>query len=690
MTPSSAAVRMFGQMDAMDGKRPRHKDSYPFSNKAHGQYMRGWNNTRGAMDATLGREPVSREDYAEWSGRPDLHQHYLGVYSQVKAGRSGADIQAEGSRRTADFMTRPHQSTDDLNAPYNSGQTTPQPWSSSEQPGDYDQGLRDGQEDAAAGEHPTFADNSAQTSPYVKGYAVGYSGRPPDTGVRDVPRSMGGDSGQPMNEQQAQTAFQVSKASLQRTAACLGCPHPPHLGQPCNAEGCRHLHHPGEEGAGPGMHARTIGHVPDPGAPGYSMPRGGTPSRPGWEDEYEGSGNRTDDAYEGWRTDYGRYSALQRQAHDFTESERENAAHSLGPDDKLPVNSLQDLKNAHTRAHQVKGIPESTVDAYLDRLDKEYDYGGGDSHAHDRRAASLRHVSAAFITREAVREPDFRKGYKFAARWQPGRRLVAQGSPAFEAGMYAALCDRPGIQEAWAQEHHRLARRYPALGSRLDAHASFTRKLALADRGRYGISGLGCYPVRRQAAWAGGEADCGHEEAWGGHCGQASCPNYANACPKHNDVRPDARQRCNREGQQRTAGTSVDLITDGPGTSPDPMGSTPLNGPGTPPPMGGGEDPARSGGPSPYQGAQPQGSGPVAPDDVLGQPQEPPQESGPFTQTFSGRQPGNADLAPVAPNTAGGSGYSNSDAYQGDPRRYQQAMAFRRKIQASLATRRAG
>ena len=729
MTPSSAAVRMFGQMDAMDGKRPRHKDSYPFSTKAHGQYMRGWNNTRGSMDAVLGRDPISAEDYEAWTGRPDLHKHYLGVYSQVKAGRSGTDIQAEGMRRQADgfgshldprcdcthepgrpcdescpvhgrqqkegvrrqadFMTRPHQSTDDLHAPFNSAATSPEPWSSSEQGGDYDQGVRDGQEDARAGEHPTFADNSALVSPYVKGYAVGYSGRPPDTGVQDVPRSMGGDSGQAMNEQAAQTAFQVSKASLQRRAAqCYGCPHPAHRTEPCSAVGCRHLHNPGEEGAGPGMHARQIGHVPDPASPGYSMPPPGR--RADWEDAYEGSGNRDDDAYEGWRTDYGRYSSLRRQGHDFTESEREHAKHSLGPDDKLPVNSLQDLKNAHTRAHQVKGIPESTVDAYLDRLDKEYDYGGGDSHAHDRRAAGLRPVSAAFLTRQAIRDPDFRKGYKFAARWQPGARLVAQGSAAFEAGLYAAISDRPGIQEAWAREHRRLSRRHPVLGARLDAHVSFTRKLALTDRGRYRVSGSGCYPVRRQAVWAGGEADCGHEEAWGGHCGQASCPNYANACPKHNDVRPDARQRCNREGQQRTAGTSVDLITDGPGTSPDPMGSTPLNGVGTPPPMGGGEDPARSGGPSPYQGAQPQGSGPVAPDDVLGRPQEPPQRSGPMTQTFSGRHPENADLAPAAPNTAGGPGYENTDAYQGDPQRYQQAMAFRRRVQASLAASRAG
>jgi hypothetical protein len=135
-----------------------------------------------------------------------------------------------------------------------------------------------------------------------------------------------------------------------------------------------------------------------------------------------------------------------------------------------------------------------------------------------------------------------------------------------------------------------------------------------------------------------------------------------------------------------TAATTTDLITDGPGTSPDPMGSTPLNGPGTAPPMGGGEDPARAGGAPPYQQMEPAGHGPVAPDDIMGQPQQAPQQAGPFTQTFSGRHPENADLSPVAPNTAAQPGYENTDAYQGDPRQ-QRAMAFRRKVQASLAGR---
>jgi hypothetical protein len=74
--------------------------------------------------------------------------------------------------------------------------------------------------------------------------------------------------------------------------------------------------------------------------------------------------------------------AVVKEAHDFTEEQREHASHSLGPDNKLPVNSLQDLKNAHRRGHQVTGPEAGKVDAYLDRLDNEYDY-------HPGKAASL-------------------------------------------------------------------------------------------------------------------------------------------------------------------------------------------------------------------------------------------------------------------------------------------------------------
>jgi hypothetical protein len=444
-----------------------------------------------------------------------------GLSSEDDEFLGGHGIQASRRvRRTADFMSRPLQSTDDLNAPYNSPQTTPDPFSSNASPqsGDYQAGFSEGQQDRGRGDAPTFSDNSSHVSPYVQGYAAGYGAAPPSV-PQDVPGSAGGDSGQGVNVQEAQREWQTAQAGLRR------------------------------------------------------------------------------------------------RAHDFTESGRENAAHSLGPDDKLPVNSLQDLKNAHRRAHQVEGEPESAVDSYLSRLDDQYGY-------HPGKESSLR-VSAALVAQSETRSGDFRKGYRFASRWKPGQKLASRGPAAFEAGMYAAMCDAPGPQRrAWIGAHQRLSRRQPDAVWRLERTLSFTRQ-AVRDSQLLKMARDGYFP--------------------------------------------------------RLAGVSTDLITDGPGTSPDPMGQTPLNGPGTPPPSGGGENPARPGGIPPYQGGQP-----VVADDGLGPAQEPPHENGPFTQTFSGRQPGNIDLAPAAPNNADGPGYENPGAYPSDMRR---AQAFRARVQASLRAR---
>jgi hypothetical protein len=413
MTPSPGAARMFGRMDAMEGKHPHHKDRYPFSKIQHGHYLRGWNETAGLTHGMSGRPPMTPAEYSRITGRPDLHQHYLSHYAlgsgldngpdthgaagesvvsaldaglQSLAGDSGAGVSMEndhcpscghrpgcncpedcdelrreenhhhGMRRQADTLSMPHQTTDDINPPFNSAETTP------DVPGsDGDAGYKAGISDANAGERPAFADSSPAVSPYVKRYAEGYSSvHLPPPGQPDVPGSMGGDSGQAANAQEAATAFQVAKAS-------------------------------------------------------------------------------------------------------------------------------------------------------------------------------------------------------------------------------------------------------------------------------------------------------------------------------------------------KTAGTSVDLVSDGPGTSPDPMGSTPINGPGTPPPSGGRGDPARSGGAPPYQGTAPLPGGPVVSDDVMGKAQEPEQPDGPLPQGFSGpgsgygnqqlAPRGDQDLAPAAPNTAAGPGYENDGAYDGDPRREQRAAAFRATVQANLAGR---
>lgn len=240
-------------------------------------------------------------------------------------------------------------------------------------------------------------------------------------------------------------------------------------------------------------------------------------------------------------------------------------------------------------------------------------------------ARASRRVSAAFAPDSLMNDPEFRKGYLFASKWQPGQRLVSRGSAKFEAGLYSAVTDRPEIQQAWLGSH--AMGTHPDLAHRIERHVSFTRKasrkLKLPPRAAY----------------------------------------------------------------LRMAGTSTDLITDGPGTSPDPMGATPLNGPGTPPPMGGLGSPAAPGGAPPYQGAPPLPGGPVVPDDVMGRPQQQPQPSGPFTNTFSGQHPENVTLAPVAPNNADQPGYSNKDAYSGDrgPDKVAKLASFRARVQAGLA-----
>lgn len=172
-------------------------------------------------------------------------------------------------------------------------------------------------------------------------------------------------------------------------------------------------------------------------------------------------------------------------------------------------------------------------------------------------------TSARFVTDQATNDPDFFKGYGWASKWNPKAAMVREGNQAFEAGVYAGITDNPAQQKAWVAAHRMAAKKYqaPELMRRISLHNTVTQRYAKV-----------------------------HEEAL-------------------------------VHGFYLHAATTTDLVTDGPGSSPDPMGGTPINGPGTPPPMAGGMDPARPGGPAPYQGAPPYGSGPVAPDPVVGQQQ---------------------------------------------------------------------
>jgi hypothetical protein len=247
-----------------------------------------------------------------------------------------------------------------------------------------------------------------------------------------------------------------------------------------------------------------------------------------------------------------------------------------------------------------------------------------------QQAFQVARASLSFAPAALFEDGDFAKGYLFASKWQPGTRLVDRGVAAFEAGLYAGITDAgPDRQQAWLSAHAAASGSHPQLGQRIALQRSFTRKHAR----KTGLQVQGAYI--------------------------------------------------------RAAGTTTDLITDGPGTSPDPMGATPLNGPGTPPPMAGLDNANAPGGASPYQGAPPLGGGPVAPDDVVGNPQQAPQPSGPFTNTFSGDHPENTTLAPVAPNSAAEPGYSNKNAYSGSPLGGDRTAnlklaAFRQRVQDGL------
>lgn len=509
---SGQRAAQMGHADAMAGQTPTHKDGFGASKQRHRRYLEGWNQTAGLIHGLVGRGPMTKAEYGAQTGREDLHSHYLAAYAQGRAlhgqsnslYRADAEGQTTASLRTqADAWTHPHQTTDDLNPPYNSAETSPDPWSQNASPGsqDFQAGVSAGQADRQSGERPLFADNSSMVSPYVKGYAQGYGAAQAPQGPQDVPRSMGGDSGQAVNAGEAQRSFQVARASRTASVQDAWADARDNLEQQLDVQGGR----------------------PISGAPGDEHLEG------------EGTGGRSSAT---WKT------------------------------------------------------------------------------------SSLRRVSAAFAPDSLMGDPEFRKGYLFARKWRPGQRLVAQGSAKFEAGLYSGITDRPGIQDAWVHAHAVQGGRHRELVRRIGLHESFTAKV---------LGGYGHPPMRY------------------------------------------------------LAGTSTDLITDGPGTSPDPMGSTPLNGPGAPPPMGGAADPAAAGGAPPYQGAPPLPGGPVVPDDVMGQPQQQPQPDGPFTQTFSGTHPENVTLAPVAPNKADQSGYTNRDAYKGDPHGNDRLAAFRARVAAGIA-----
>lgn len=587
-TPSRSALKLFGRMDAMEGKKPHHKDGYPFGANAHGTYLRAWNGTRGGIDALAQRRPIPYSEYGPMTGRPDLHNHYLGSFYDA-GGRtpedSGWDQGQDASRNPGHTGTR--RTADQYHLP--------------------DDDCRPAEE-MPTGEHVGDQDHDR--------WDYGADNGSEDKSDRIAARRVAGQCrtcGRPMvsgdcggcKRPSADCTCVPARKAVRRRADFMSQPH-----------------QSTDDQQPPFNSADT---TPQPASQNAS---------PQAADEQAGFHDGQEDALAGRRPTFmDNSSGVSGYVTGYTKG----------------YSHVQPDARPDTGGHP--GAPPQNPDV-------PGSMGGDSGQARNAEEAKQKFqvaraslgTSARFVTRTAARSPEFAKGYRFARRWQPGDRLVGQGRPEFEAGLYAGMTDHPRAQNEWIAAHATLAVAHPELSRRLERHRSFTAQL----------TGSG-YALRANG--------------------------FYGRLPK-------------------TAGTTTDLISDGPGTSPDPMGSTPLNGPGTPPPSGGRSDPARPGGPPPQNGAQPASQGPVVGDDEMGPAQQGPQPSGPLGQGFSGPGPGYGnqdqvpptvshaqDLAPAAPDAAAGPGYSNPGAYQGSPRgsdKVARMQAFRTTVGMNLQRMREG
>jgi hypothetical protein len=280
-----------------------------------------------------------------------------------------------------------------------------------------------------------------------------------------------------------------------------------------------------------------------------------------------------------------------------------------------------------------------------------------------------RKASKSFVPKDAMAHPEFFKGYGFGRNWRPGQRLAAKGSPEFEAGLYAGITDNHEHQGSWLVAHARQAPEFAYLDKRIEQHDTLTRRLSA----RTGARTAGIYveanpaallaPLVRAVAPAvvSGVADAvtgGSEEektAARRAAKDGTCPE----CLGHGNVHGKECEACDGTGKEswarfstkRVATTETDLNTMAPGTSPSPVGDTPINGPGRPGPLAGYSEPAAPGGPAPYNGAEPMGK-PVVPGAVI---------------------PPSVDTASMV-----------SHSTPPNPFASQQTVAFRRRVQAGL------
>lgn len=270
-----------------------------------------------------------------------------------------------------------------------------------------------------------------------------------------------------------------------------------------------------------------------------------------------------------------------------------------------------------------------------------------------RKEGSLR-VSASFTSPMEAQHPDFVRGYNYAARWQPDTRLVTTGSAEFEAGLYSGITDNPAQQDRWVGLHREAAQRFakPEFVRRLSLHRSFTKQAAKTMEG---FVVQGSYLRPKTAFGPTNCLDCGERLV------SVDALDSRRSGWQHTSGTKDHKPNPEGGRQAKTAGTTRDLDTYGPGSSPSATGQTPINGPGTTPPLDGLPYAAEPGGPAPYNGAEPFGA-PVVPGS------------------------GAASGTPTAIETAPGAPVDQAALQRLSP----QSLAFRRTVQANLLQTRQG
>lgn len=221
-------------------------------------------------------------------------------------------------------------------------------------------------------------------------------------------------------------------------------------------------------------------------------------------------------------------------------------------------------------------------------------------------------TSSKFTDERIRSNADYRKGYRFASKWAPGGQLVNQGTPEFEAGLFAGITDRPEVREAWRAAHRRQAAKgLTVLAQRIENNDAYVDYLQTTA----GIDVTAASPAEsytRDVMMRIRDRDPAGQEnpadgATDAHRNWA-ISTYGPRAWKHY-ISGNWDQ--GHYASKREAGTSAWMNPDDGESSPSATGQTPFNGPGTEPVLQG-EGPINApAGPAPYNGAPPFGKGVV-------------------------------------------------------------------------------